>query len=43
MFEEGKWTLPPQEDDSEEEFDFSNPNPSDEESGLETEEEVTDK
>ena len=32
-----------QEDDSGEEFDFSNPNFSDEESGLETEEEVTDK
>ena len=50
LFEEGKWTLPPeyavpkpQGDDSGEEFDFSDPNSSDEESGWETEEEVADK
>jgi len=49
LYEEGKWTLPPefaapksQGDDSGEEFDFSDPNSSDEGSGWETEEEATD-
>ena len=48
--DEGKWTLSPehavpkpQGDDSGEEFNFSDPNSSDEESGWETEEEVADK
>ena len=47
---EGKWELPPehvapetQEDCSGEEFNFSDPDSSDEGSGWETEEEVNDK
>ena len=50
LFNEGKWMLPPeyaapesQGEDSGEEFDFSDPNSSDEGNGWETEEEVTDK
>ena len=48
LFEEGNWTLPPeyavpkpQGDDSGEKFNFSDPNSSEEESGWETEEEVS--
>jgi hypothetical protein len=47
LFTEGKWTLPPeytaQKEDSGEEFDFSDPNSSDEGSGWETEEDITAK
>ena len=50
LFNEGKWMLPPeyaapesQGEDSGEEFDFSDPNSSNEGNSWEIEEEVTDK